>query len=190
MKMKLHEQYVYLVKLKQDINDVLSKGNDISALIKQLDHSSLFNKFMQKDTDIYRFNVFSYIFLREQCELRNIGIEDNIFEGVRSLSDLEKKYLSIEFAMLRLETKMPEEYYLDGISNLVDENISGIAIGRVISLETAKVKENILKTADILLQLGEYSRSIVLLKEASSILPDDESFEKKIKEICNELEGI
>lgn len=164
--MKIQQQYEELLKIKEDINEKLQELNfgKIKELMLWLAKSSIYQKLKTKENQLIWLERFCNIWLIEKKELISRDIDDDIFWGVNSLDSIEKKYLSIKFGILRLETPMPEEYYEQAIDTMIDYHISGLAIGYIIILESLKKEKNILKTARLLKDRGQLITAMELLQ--------------------------
>lgn len=174
--MRIQQQYEELQKLRKEI-DVRLCHTDfeaIKSLILWLAKSEIFQKLKKKETQLMMLDSFCKIWLKEKKRLSDIGIEDDIFFNVRSLKNVEEKYLTIEFGVLRLETQMPQEYYEQVIDNIKIYRVSGIALSEIINNETSKKEENIIKMASMLRENNQLITAIILLENAEKIYPDNQ----------------
>ena len=179
--MKIAEKYEELLALKKELNERLSNLNfeKIKELIIWLAKSKSYQRVKEKDNQMIILDLFCSVWLEEKKKLEPMGIHEDIFCDVKSLEDMEKKYLAIKYCALRLENNIPEIYCEQAVNKLIDLKVSGIAIGRIIITETYKRENNIICmaqwmkmkqqmiTAIILLQYGEkfYERDRNILLE-------------------------
>lgn len=174
--MRLYQQYEELMKLKGKIDAVLQTANHtmLAGLFQELDRNPMYRKLVVKDTQLYMLSHFIYVFFREKQELLGRGIDANIFEGVTSLEKLEEKYHTIEFAALRFDAELPILLCEEAINNLINQDISGIAICRIIQFETASKIKNMEAVVGCLKGCEEYVRAITMLQEAAIQWPDED----------------
>ena len=144
------------------------------ALADQLYRNSIYEKLVAKDSQLYMLNHFFCIALREQRELAQRGIRGNVFEGVSSLDILEKKYLAIEFLVLRMELDLNNEEMEETVNKIVEQQVSGVALFRIIQFETASVLQNVKRMSVELKKRGDRIGSIILLREAVETYPEGE----------------
>lgn len=160
---KLYEE---LLTLRPQIDEKLK---DVSfEKIKELElwlaKSESYRLCMGKDTQLKMLKIFCDIWIEEKRKLPQLGIDEDIFYGVDSLAMLEKKYLTIQFGLLRLETPMPEEYYEQVIDSIIKYRVSGIALHRIIVMETRQRRENIVNLSQRMKNRGEIMRAVFLLQ--------------------------
>lgn len=176
--MKIQQQYEELLILKKDINEKLNELDfgKMKELMLWLAKSTIYQKLKSKENQLIMLENFCNIWLREKKELLARDINDDIFWGVTSLDSIEKKYLSIKFGVIRLETPMPEEYYEQAIDAMIDYNVSGLAIGYIIVFESIKREANILKTARLLKDRGQLITAVELLQYGLEAYADNADF--------------
>lgn len=173
--MKIQEQYIELGKLKKKINLVLAE-EDLQSnlrLATQLHGNRIYEKLVAKDSQLYMLNHFFCIALREQSELAHRGIQGNVFEGVSSLDVLEEKYLAVEFSVLRMELDLNNDELEETISKIIELQVSGIALFRIIQFETAHVLKNVKRISMELKNRGDGIGTIILLREAVETYPEE-----------------
>lgn len=188
--MRLYQQFEELSKLKKKIDTVFQTTNQalFMELFQELEQSPIYRELAGKDTQLYMLSHFIYIFFRERKELFDRGIEANIFDGVTSLAELEEKYHAIEFAVLRFDTDLPVLLCEEALNGLINRDISGIAICRVLQCETAFKIKNIRVIASCLRESGEYVRAITMLQEAAAQLPDEDDIMILLAELWLDME--
>ena len=127
-------------------------------------------------------SVFN-IWLKEKKELPVLGIETDIFYQISCLDDVERKYQRIKYCGLRIENAVWDEYIRQALGWLVEDKVSGIAIGKIIVAETQKREENLLYIAGYLGETGDMLNALLLLRYA------DEAFPRKEKLLLKEAEN-
>lgn len=175
--MRIAEQYQKLRRLKEEINQRLHKGSgfqDIKNLMLYLAKEESYSKLKQSDNQLARLDCFFNIWLEEKKKLSNLKIEKDIFHKISSLSDVEKKYLKIHYCGLRIENLVPDEYIKQALAWLEEENISGLAIGKIIVLESKKREENLLHITHYLRQQGNFLNALLLIEYANKTFPGNE----------------
>lgn len=166
--MKIEQRYKALMQLKEEINENLTglDFNRIKELLLWLAQSKVYQKLKREDNQLYMLYNFCSIWLEEKKKLPGIGITDDIFNNISSLKDIEDKYMTIEFGVLRIETSMPDEFYEQFIDTIINDKISGIALERIIALETLKKEENVLEVARRLKKRHQIVTAVILLEAA------------------------
>ncbi len=175
--MKLKEQCQELLRLKAEIGQQLKKGTDFKAikhLMLYLAGEKFYSKLKCLDNQLAELDLFFNIWLEEKKDLSNLGIETDIFSGISSLRDVEQKYLKILYCGLRRENAVPDAYIGQALEWLVQEHISGLAIGKIIVSETSRKEENLLSIAQRLRQKGEILNTLLLLQYANKTFPGNE----------------
>ncbi len=176
--MKIEQQHQVLQKLKPEIDGKLKELNfqKMKELLLWLAQSEEYSKLKRKDKQLNMLDIFCNIWLEEKKVLPELGIEEDIFGGVGSLGDIERIYQSMRFGLMRLETAMPEEYYDQVIDWLIDYKISGIAIARIIHIETMNEEKNVLRTARLLRKRKQLVMAMTLLESAQEYLPGNRAY--------------
>ena len=96
---------------------------------------------------------------------------------------MERKYQRIKYCGLRIENAVWDEYIRQALGWLVEDKVSGIAIGKIIVAETQKREENLLCIAGYLGETGDMLNALLLLRYA------DEAFPRKEKLLLKEAEN-
>ena len=164
--MRVEQQYQAMRRIKPEI-DIRLRNVDfqgIKDLFLWLAQSEDYLRLKGGDNQLRMLGIFCSIWLEEKKQLPEMGIEDDIFRGISSLEDIEKKYLMIEYAVMRLEMAMPEEFYGQAVDSLIENKISGIALSRIIYLETLEREKNSLKMARLLKERSQLYTAMVLLQ--------------------------
>lgn len=176
--MKIEQQYQALQKLKPEINEKLKELNfqKIKELILWLAKSEDYLRLKRKDDQLRRLDIFCNIWLEEKKVLPELGIVEDIFSGVRSLRDIEEKYQLIRFGVMRLETVMPEEYYEQVVERFIKYKVSGIAIAKIIYIETQEQEKNVLKIVQLLRERGQMITAMTLLESAEKNMPGNKRY--------------
>lgn len=172
--MRIQEQYATLLTVKEEINEKLQNLDfeKEKELMLWLAKSEKYQKVREKDNQLIILDILCDIWLTEKRTLESKGIHEDIFYQIDSLNAMEKKYLTLKFGILRLETSMPEEYYQQFIDVVITYKISSVALFRVIMRETLEKSKNIVKLARLLKNRNQIITATLLLQEA------EESFEK------------
>lgn len=184
--MKLKQQYQELLRLKKEIDQRLKNGTDfqkIKELMLYLAQDSAYPKLKLKENQLIMLERFFNIWLREKRKLPDLGVETDIFDKVSSLDDVEQKYQRIKYCGLRIENLVPAEYIGQAIEWLVKDKVSGIAIGKIIVLETQNKEENLLYIAQYIRERGDSFNALLLLQYANEAFPRNEK-------LCLEEAGI
>lgn len=180
--MRIEELYRELKEVEPVIDEKLQNldFDKVKALILWKTKSGSYQRIKCKDIRLVMLDIFCNIWLEEKKSLVPVGVDEDIFLSVNSLDTLEKKYLMIQFGLLRLETSMPEEYYEEFINQIIDYKISGIALYHILMNETNERENNILKLSSMLKQREKIMEALFLLQKGSEVFP-------KNKEILLEL---
>jgi tetratricopeptide (TPR) repeat protein len=182
--MTREEKYKALLKLEKEI-DMRLRHTDFDGmkeLLLFLAQSEDYLKMKSYEQSLRVLDTFAGLWIEEKKKLTDIGINDDIFYHISSLKDAERKYHIILFGVLRFETAMPEEYYEQVIDNILEEHISGIALGQIIANNTVDRINNAVKISRRLNARGETVRSICMLQKMATYFPED-------KDILLELAG-
>lgn len=171
--MNIKEQYRNLEEINAEINALLQHldREKIKELILTFAKPGILSRLFWRDNQLSMLNCFCTIWLSEQKKLSGLGIKQNIFDGIDSLEKIEDKYLSIKFAMLRLELPMPEEYCNEVLQYLTENKISGVALFYIIKNEISKKEKITVDLSKRLMQRGECVTAAILLQEAEEMFP-------------------
>lgn len=175
--MKLKQQYEELLRLKKEINQKLKKGTcflQIKELMLYLAGNPAYLKLKEKDNQLIMLEYFFNIWLKEKKKLPDLEIETDIFYGVFSLNDVERKYQKIKYCSLRIENKVPDEYIRQALGWLIEDQVSGMAIGQIVARETKEKEENILQIGQCLRQGGQMLNALLLIQYANEAFPGQE----------------
>lgn len=177
--MNSQEQYQKTARLKCEINNRLSKGNDyvsIKELAIFLAQDKEYQELYITDNQLIRLQHFLTVWREEQEKMPEQAVSENIFYQISSLEELEQKYCRIEYYGLRIENHVPEPYCSQSLDWLLKHKVSGIALGIIIRNRTEKSKENILCIARELKRRMELPNAVLLLQYAHEKYPDEEAF--------------
>lgn len=172
--MQLEQQYRELQRLKEEVDCRLAQGTDfqrIKELILYLAREQAYLELKQKEGRMIMLDRFLGIWMEEKQKLQEPGIAEDIFYQVGSLEDLVHKYQKILYCALRIENKVPRLYVEQAVAGLVEQRISGLAIGRIVMLETREKEENLLYIAQELKRGGEILNALLLLQYANKCFP-------------------
>ena len=199
--MEIEKQYKELLELRIELNNKLKEHDfsRIKELILWLAHSGSFQKLKQKDTQLLALDCFCSIWIEEKKKLEPMGIEKDIFLHVNSLDDIERKYLLIKYYALRIENNVPDVYKDELLQWIKENEISGIAIGKIVFFETLDREENILNiskhlkennltvTAMELLQYGmeTYKGNRLLILEMAECWMEGKQWKQAYNCLCN-----
>lgn len=175
--MRLEEQYQELLRLKREIDQRLKEGTDfekIKELMLYLAKDKVYFKLKEKENQMIMLECFFNIWLREKKKLPDLGVETDIFHKVSSLDDMEQKYQRIKYCGLRIENAVPKDYIEQALEQLIEEQVSGIAIGTIIRKETEKKEQNILSVTHYLRQRGDSLNALLLIQYANEKFPGKE----------------
>ncbi len=184
--MRLNEQYQELLRLEKEINHRLKSGTDfqkIKELMLDLARDKAYSRLKTKENHLIMLECFFTIWLAEKKKLPELGIETDIFYQVYGLKDIERKYRKIQYCGLRIENDLPDEYCEQIIEDLMDEKISGLAIGKVVVFETKKREDNILRIAQWLRRKGDILNALLLVQYGNEAFPDQEKLLREEAEI-------
>lgn len=175
--MKLEEQYLNLMELKKEINVKLMELNKdrLKDIILDFFRPGSLKKLFLKDNQLFMLHCFCTVWMEEQKILVPLHVEQDIFEGIHSLEDVEEKYLSLKFGVLRMEQSMPYEYCAQAVDYFTERHISGIALHYIIKNETWKRESNMVILAKLLKERGEYLSAVILLQEAEKTFPGNKN---------------
>lgn len=175
--MRLKQQYQELLRLKEEINQRLVSGTDfqnIKELMLYLAKDQAYYKLKFTENQLIMLESFFCIWLKEKRKLPDLGIETDIFSKVSCLDDVEKKYQKIKFCGLRIENTVPEEYIEQAVQWLIENEVSGLAIGKIITSETKDRVKNLLGIAQHLRKREEFFNALLLLQYANEAFPGKE----------------
>lgn len=175
--MKLKQQYEELLRLKKEINQKLKEGTEflqIKELMLHLAGDPAYTKLKGKDNQLIMLECFFNIWLKEKKKLPDLGIETDVFYGVLSLNDVERKYQKIKYCGLRIENKVPDEYIRQALSWLIKDQVSGMATGQIVARETKEKEKNILQIEQCLRQGGQVLNALLLIQYANEAFPGRE----------------
>lgn len=182
--MGFQQKYEELLALRLQIDERLRDLNfeKIKDLQLWLAQSGSFHTLKVRDNQLIFLDEFCQIWLEEKQKLSQMGIDTDIFYGVDSLETLERKYLAIQFGILRLETPMSVEYYEQAVDDFIDYHISGIALYKILMRETAQREENIVRLAGLLLDRDQIVTAIFLLQKGKETFPQNKDIVLRLSE--------
>jgi len=180
--MRIEKQYRELLRIKEEVNQRIKKGTDfqkIKELMLYLAQEKNYFKLkctdnMYADDQLIKLDFLLNIWLEEKKKLPELGIETDIFYKISSLGDVEHKYLKVLYCGLRIENHVPDEYCEQAIEQMIEDRVSGIAIGKIIVFETKKREENLLYIARFLRRKGEVLNALFLMQYANETFPGNE----------------
>ena len=184
--MRLAEQHKELLRLKKEIDRRLLAGTSfekMKELMLYLAQDKAYHKLKSSENQMIMLESFFNIWLKEKKELPPLGIETDIFYQISCLDDVERKYQRIKYCGLRIENAVWDEYIRQALGWLVEDKVSGIAIGKIIVAETQKREENLLYIAGYLGETGDMLNALLLLRYADEALPG------KVKLLLKEAEN-
>lgn len=172
--MRLEQQYQELVRLKREINQRLNKGTDfqkIKELMLYLAQDLAYSKLKLKENQLIMLECFFNIWLQEKKKLPDLGVKTDIFYKIASLNDVEWKYQRIKYCGLRIENVVPEKYIEQAIEWIIEDKVSGIAIGKIIVFETQNKQNNLLSIARCIRERGDSFNALLILQYANETFP-------------------
>lgn len=175
--MKQSEKYHEITRLKDEINARLAKGNslsDIADLALYLTHNQYYVRYYHSETQLLLLLRFLQIWQEEKQTLPALGIQETIFYQVDSLDTLEQKHRQIEYYGLRMENGVPESCCQELLDSLLEQKISGIALGKILKDKTEHVRDNVLAVSRELKHRLDLPNAILLLQYAMQEFPHDE----------------
>ncbi len=175
--MGYEQQYEELLILRPQIDEKLKDLDfeKMKELMLWLAQSKSYQKLKIKENQLIMLEAFCQIWVEEKRKLEEIGISDDVFYGVDSLESLERKYLTAQFGILRLEMAMPAEYCEQAVDAMIDYRFSGIALYTILMRETSKQKEHIVKLAKAMKQKGQMVTALFLLQKGNEAYPGEEN---------------
>lgn len=187
----LKELYNKMLELKMLVNAKLSDGSfeAIRDLIKMLDESEVYPRLLEKDTQLSMLDIFLGIWLDEKRELSALGIASDIMTDVSDLDVLEDKYHTISLSILRFENDMLEEYLNEAIDRIIAQDISGIALYKILKIDTIDHVNNVIKVSTALRARKEYIRDMFFVRLAVSEYPNDPNVVAQLGLLLSEFEG-
>lgn len=188
---ELQKLYDEMLELKAKINEKLTDGSfeAIRDLIKMLDESEVYPRLLEKDTQLSMLDIFLGIWLDEKRELSALGIASDIMTDVSDLDVLEDKYHTISLSILRFENDMPEEYLNEAIDRIIAQDISGIALYKILKIDTIDHVNNVIKVSTALRARKEYIRDMFFVRLAVSEYPNDPNVVAQLGLLLSEFEG-
>lgn len=175
--MRLRQQYQELLRLKEEIDQRLKGGTDfqnIRELMLYLAKDQAYLKLKSTENQLIMLESFFNIWLKEKKKLPDLGIETDIFYKVSCLVDVEQKYQKIKFCGLRIENAVPDIYIDQALQWMIEDKISGLAIGKIVGAETGKREKNLLSMAQRLREKKEFLNVLLLLQYANEAFPGQE----------------
>lgn len=175
--MEIKQKYQKIQQLKMEINQWLEAGVDflnIKKLMLYLAENPAYFRLKGEENQLVMFEWFLNIWLTEKKKLPDLGVDTDIFYGVSCLDDIEQKYHKIEYYGWRIENAVPDEYCEQALEELIEEKVSGLAIGKIVVFETWKREENLLYIARRLRQKGDYLNALLLIQYANEKYPGQE----------------
>lgn len=140
--MRLQEKKLYIEKIKQDIEEILSmRGEDKVKNILEIVNKEDVKKIVMKDNQLMILSFACSIWAAEKA----MDLKSTIFTKVFCLKDLESLYIDLKFFCRRFEYDVPEEHLLEGIKYIIKNNISGVALYSIVEVQLIKKRETILK---------------------------------------------
>ena len=119
------------------------------------------------DEQLLILDLFIDIWRKEKTERNAYQMQGDIFAKVNSLESMEAKYLAAKFVYLRIENKVPHEYCVEGIKELIDYDYSAYALYEIMDREEMDCKKIVLQLAPILQEYGALNKAIGLLQLVS-----------------------
>lgn len=172
--MNLEEQYQEISKIKQEINLRLSRGtaaSDIRELAIFLAQDRNYQKINTSENQLIKLSHFLTIWQEEKQKLPSLGISEDIFYQVHNLDELEQKHRRIEYYGLRIENNVPEPYCRELMDLLMEQKVSGLALGIIIRNRTERGGHNLLSVARELKQRLDLPNAVLLLQYAREKYP-------------------
>ncbi|MCM1543003.1 MAG: hypothetical protein NC121_17325 [Blautia sp.] len=177
--MSLEKAYQEISRLKQEINHRLATGTsypDINALFLFLGQDKSYQELYTMDDQLVRLMHFLTVWKAEKQEFPALIIDEDIFYQIHNLKELEQKYHKIEYYGLRIENQVPEQYCQELMEQLMEQKVSGIALGFIIYYRTENAQQNLLVAARELMRRMELPNAVLLLQLARAKYPDAEEF--------------
>lgn len=173
--MKIAQQYEELLALREELTDRLQNldFNKIKDLILWLAKSTSFQRLKAKENQLIMLDCFTNIWLEEKKKLEKLGIHEDIFYGINSLQDVERKYLLIKYSALRLENEVPDIFCEQAIEELIQKKVSGIAMGKIIVFETSRREQNLVEMAKWLKRKKQVVTAVTLLQYGNDMYEEN-----------------
>ena len=171
--MERKKQYELLQLEKKNINAILGEGgfDSIKKLQLYLSSSKAYVFLKPKDSQLNILHSLSKLWFSEKKKLLPLGIEEDIFYNVRSLDDMEQKYLAVKYCALRIENKLPKEYCQQAIEDLAKYKLSGFALASIVIRETHEREQNVVEFSRMLKENNNMIDAMLMLEQGLEIYP-------------------
>ncbi len=164
--MKREERSKVVNEIKEEINSGLMDLDlyKVKNLVLWMLQSSEYQKVKMNDEQLMRLDLFADIWRQEKSDLYAFEMQGDIFAGVASLDEIDKKYQCAKLAIWRIENKVPYEYCVEGIECLEKYQYSAYAIYRILLRESKNHEKNLLDLARFLKEREQSVKAIGLLQ--------------------------
>jgi len=173
--MQLEEQYKVINELKSEINTRLQKELNfvqMKELILWMVKSIEFQRLYKKDKQLKAFKFCTDIWLNEKKDMDLFERQGDIFFGVQSLEDIERKIQVAKFLMFRLENNVPYELCTDVVDEVMAYQYSPYALSCIVVEGTEEPLSNLLKLSEVYKIRNDLVRAIGLLQCAEKLYED------------------
>ena len=176
--MQIKEQYEKKTELYKEIDKKLQDTSfeKIIEIQRWMLKSKEYQLLKAKDNKLFFFDSFCRIWIEEKKRMLCVEDEKDIFWRTQNIEEIESKYYDILFTILRVENHVSEQDIQQGIDKIIEEEISGIAIGYILMVESECKKENVISISQLLVQKNEYIKAIELLQYAQACISQDNDF--------------
>lgn len=174
--MQREEQCKIIRELKSEINRKLQKELNflqMKELVLWMVKSIEFQRLYKKDNQLRMFKLCTDIWLNEKKHMDSFETKGDIFFGVQSLEDVERKILAAKLLMFRLENNVPYELCKDIVDEVMAYQYSPYALSRIAVERTEEPLNNLLKLSEVYKIRNDLVRAIGLLQCAEKIYEDE-----------------
>lgn len=164
----MQEKLEELFCIKKEINRRLANWNeqDTKELLIAFRSREDLKTLVEKDNQLIKLKCLCVLHMDERIKLSKFGMESTVFEQIHSLEDVEKRFLKLQFGMLRLESDMPQEKYQEVIDYIIEYKVSGIVLNFIIRSTTENYLKNVKNLARLLISHKQNITAACLLWEA------------------------
>ncbi len=188
--MRKEERVKIIEELKEEINARLLDldFNRLKDLLLWLAKSQEYQSLKEKDVQLQILHFFTEVKLQELKKRESFAMQGDVFEGIGSLEDAERKYLAAKFAILRIENDMPYEYCMESSEQLIQYQYSPYALGGIIIKESKEQEKNFLGLTRLFREKNDLIRAIGLLEKGVEKYPGSEMLLCELAEIWLEAQ--
>ena len=161
-------EYEELCRIKKEIDEKLTDWNEqtIIELLMAFKKEESLKRLVEKDNQLTKLKCLCVLWMDEKIKLSAFGMESTALNEIKSLKDVEKRFLMLQFGMLRLDCQMSREKCDEVIDYIIRYRISGIVLNFMVRSVTEHYLENIKMLVEMLNDRKQYVTAACLLREA------------------------